>query len=156
MRIGWGFDVHKFDYTKKNIILAGISIPCEFGLKAVSDGDVLLHSLADAICGGLGIGDIGDYFPDNDKSLVGISSKKIIDFVLEKMYKMNFKILNTDITLITDKPRLVSYKDKIVLSLKSILNIENINLKIKSKEGLDIIFDKEGFSCISVVLLEEC
>jgi 2-C-methyl-D-erythritol 2,4-cyclodiphosphate synthase len=153
LRIGLGFDVHRFTKRKKNLILGGIKIPYPFGLKAVSDGDVVLHAIADAFCGACCLGDIGDYFPPS-KKYQGIDSKKIISFVLDKI-KKNFRIINIDVTIVTEKPKLFPYKKTIVKSLQKFFDTKAINLKIKSKEGLDILGTKNSISCLAVALVKQ-
>jgi 2-C-methyl-D-erythritol 2,4-cyclodiphosphate synthase len=103
-RIGLGIDVHRFTKKRKNLILAGFLIPSSFGIEAISDGDIILHSLSDAICGASGLGDIGDYFPPS-KKYKDLDSKKIVNFILKKIEK-KFRIVNMDITLISEKPKL--------------------------------------------------
>jgi len=151
-RIGLGFDVHRFSKAKKDLVLGGVKIPCSFSLEAVSDGDVILHAVSDALCGAAGLGDIGDYFPPGAKKSKGIDSKKILKLILGKV-KSKFKVLNIDITVITEKPKLSPHKKKIVSSLKKLLSIPALNLKIKSKEGLDILGSKQAMSCVAVALL---
>lgn len=151
-KVGLGFDVHRFSKAKKDLVLGGVVIPAAFSLRAVSDGDVVLHAVSDALCGAAGLGDIGDYFPPQDKKSKGLDSKKIVKFILGKVNK-KFKISNIDIIIITEKPKLVSHKKKIVESLKKILSISTVNLKIKSKEGLDILGSKNAMSCVAAVLL---
>jgi 2-C-methyl-D-erythritol 2,4-cyclodiphosphate synthase len=153
-RIGLGIDVHRFTKKRKNLILGGILIPSSFGIEAISDGDLILHSLSDAICGAARIGDIGDYFPPS-KKYKDLDSKKIVNFILKKIEK-KFSIVNMDITLISEKPKLAPYKKKILKSLKKIFKVSCINLKIKSKEGLDFLGGKNSISCLSVVLLKKC
>ena len=150
--IGLGFDVHKFSKRRKKLVLGGVRIDYPRGLEAISDGDVVLHSICDAILGAISGGDIGDYFPPT-KKFKNIKSKKIAKFVLEKI--KGKKILNIDITLILDKPKLSSYKKEIVGSLKKIFKTENINLKIKSKEATNFFGDEESIVCFSVVSLAD-
>ncbi|MDD5070114.1 MAG: 2-C-methyl-D-erythritol 2,4-cyclodiphosphate synthase [Candidatus Omnitrophica bacterium] len=152
-RVGLGFDVHKFSLEKKPLVLGGVTVFPVYGLEAVSDGDVLLHALSDAICGACGFGDIGDYFPPADEQNIGIDSKKILGFVLDKMNN-DFSINNVDITLIADKPKLVSVKPLIIQSLQRLLLTEAVNLKIKSKEGLNVLGGKESISCMVIVSLK--
>jgi len=151
--VGLGFDIHKFSKERKNLVLGGVKIDYPYGLEAVSDGDVILHSISDAILGALSQGDIGDYFsPQNTPQ--DMDSKKIVNFVLKKLGRK--KILNIDITLILDRPRISSYKKMIVDSLKKIFKANRINLKIKSKEGTDFLGGKNSIVCISLVSLVEC
>ncbi|MCK4912551.1 MAG: 2-C-methyl-D-erythritol 2,4-cyclodiphosphate synthase [Candidatus Omnitrophica bacterium] len=152
--VGLGFDVHRLSKKKKDLILGGVKIPSTFSLIAVSDGDVLLHAVSDAICGASGLGDIGDYFPPQDEKSKGIDSKEILNFILKKINK-KYAIGNLDIIIVTDKPRLFSYKEKITKSLKKLLKITKINVKLKSKEGLDILGSKNSISCFAFVSLKK-
>jgi 2-C-methyl-D-erythritol 4-phosphate cytidylyltransferase/2-C-methyl-D-erythritol 2,4-cyclodiphosphate synthase len=135
------------------MLLGGFKINCGFGLKAVSDGDVALHAISDAICGAACLGDIGDYFHPSDKKNQGIDSKRIAETILAKI-KKNYRIENIDITLVAEKPRLVSYKKDITKSLKDIFEIPDINLKIKSKEKKEVLGGAGALSCLAVVLLK--
>ena len=152
-RIGLGFDVHQIAKIKRPLILGGTVIPAPFGLDAVSDGDVVLHTIADAICGPCLLGDIGDHFPPEDKKNKGIDSKKIVRFILGKI-KKNYTIVNIDTTIIAEKPRLAEHKDRITKSLARIFKTKRVNVKIKSKEGLDILGGKNAISCMAVVLVK--
>lgn len=153
-RVGLGFDLHKFDLKKKKIVLCGVKIDCGFGLKAVSDGDVALHAICDAILGSACLGDIGDYFPVNSKKSKGISSKKIVEDILGKI-KNEFSISNIDLTIVAQKPRLVKHKKKMVESLEKIFKIP-VNVKIKSKENTDILGGIDSISCLAVANLKKC
>ncbi len=151
-RVGLGFDVHRFSKTQKKLVLGGVIISNDYGLEAVSDGDILLHAAADALCGACGLGDIGDYFPPENKESKGLDSRKITEFILRKI-KNNFYIVNMDIIIVSEQPRLISHKNKILNSLKSIFSVSEINLKIKSKEGMDVLGSKDSMSCLVNVLV---
>lgn len=153
-RVGLGFDVHRISKRKKDLTLGGAKVPAPFGLVAVSDGDVVLHAASDAICGGAGLGDIGDYFKPEAKASKGIDSQKIVEFILKKINK-KFIIVNLDIIIVTDKPRLYSFKSKIICSLKKIFSVKEINLKIKSKESLNILGSKNSISCFALATLRK-
>lgn len=146
---GLGFDVHKFVKNKKPLILGGVLIPGDLSLSAVSDGDVVLHSVCDAICGACGLGDIGDYFPPSDPKCQELDSKVIAEFILKKCAK--YEILNIDVTIIAEKPRLAVYKPEMTSSLKKIFKCLKINVKIKSKEGLNILGGLNSIACLTVV-----
>jgi 2-C-methyl-D-erythritol 2,4-cyclodiphosphate synthase len=152
-RIGLGFDVHRFSKAKKDLVLGGTKICNGFGLEAVSDGDALLHAISDALCGASLLGDIGDYFPPS-KKYQGIDSKKIVSFILGKI-RRKFKIIHIDSIIAAEKPKLSPYKKAILNSLRSLFNTADINLKIKSKEGLDILGGKNAISCFAIALLKE-
>jgi len=150
--IGFGFDVHKFTARKKYILLGGVKINCGFGVIAVSDGDVVLHAVCDAILGAASLGDIGDYFPPAEYKSKGLKSIDIVEFVVKKT-KDIFRINNIDITIVADKPPLSSYKSRIVKSMNNLFQVGNINIKIKSKEGLDILGSNNAISCFVAALL---
>ena len=152
--VGLGFDVHRLSEKKKDLILGGAKIPSSFSLIAVSDGDLVLHAVSDALCGASGLGDIGDYFPPQAKKSKGIDSKEILNFILRKISK-KYAIGNLDIIIVTDKPRLLSFKSKITESLKKLLKITKINVKLKSKEGLNILGSKNSISCFAFVSLKK-
>ena len=153
-KVGLGFDVHRLSRKKKDLVLGGAKIPSIFSLIAVSDGDVVLHAVSDALCGAAGLGDIGDYFPPQDKRSKGIDSKEILNFILKKVNK-KYTIGNLDIVIATDKPRLFPYKGKITKSLKKLLSTTKINVKLKSKEGLNILGSKNSISCFAFVSLRK-
>ncbi len=153
-RVGLGFDLHRLSKGKLPLVLGGVEIDCALNLIAVSDGDVLLHAIADAVCGACSLGDIGDYFPPADKSNQGIDSKDIVDTILSKI-EGNYKLINIDITLVAEKPKLVSYKKEIVKSLKNIFKIKDINLKIKSKEATEVLGGIDSMSCLAAVLVSK-
>jgi len=155
IRVGLGFDVHRFSKRRKSLILAGIKVAEGFGLEAVSDGDVVLHAICDGILGAACLGDIGDYFPPHNKGLKGIKSTKIVRYVLKEINKA-YKIVNIDTTIVSQKPPLAKYKKKILDSLRDIFGASNINIKIKSKEGLGILGGKNALACFCIVLLEKC
>ncbi len=153
-KVGLGFDVHRLSRKKKDLILGGAKIHSIFSLIAVSDGDVVLHAVSDALCGAAGLGDIGDYFPPQDKRSKGIDSKEILNFILKRVNK-KYTIGNLDIVIATDKPRLFPYKGKITKSLKKLLSTTKINVKLKSKEGLNILGSKNSISCFAFVSLRK-
>lgn len=153
-RVGLGFDVHRFSKSRRPLILGGVEISPVFGLEAVSDGDVLLHATADAVCGACLLGDIGDYFPPADKKSKGLDSKEIVQFILKKI-KDKFVIINIDVTILAEKPRLSGYKKEILKSLREVFHTKAINVKTKSKEGLDILGSKKAISCLALAVMKK-
>lgn len=151
---GLGFDVHSFSKEKKPLILGGVIIYHASGLEAVSDGDVVLHAVSDAICGSCGLGDIGDYFPPDSEESKDLDSKKIVNFILEKI-NGKYIINNIDVTIVAEKPKLVTYKKEIENSLKKILSISCVNIKVKSKEGLNILGGKDSIACLVMALVRK-
>ncbi|HDD64517.1 MAG TPA: 2-C-methyl-D-erythritol 2,4-cyclodiphosphate synthase [Firmicutes bacterium] len=154
MRIGIGFDIHRFEKGRK-FILGGIEIPFEKGLAGHSDGDVLIHSLSDAILGALGKPDIGYYFPDTDEKIKGIDSTQILKKVLSIMKKERCKIENIDIVIICEKPKLSPYIPSIKKRISEITGIEEgkIGIKAKTYEKIGEIGRGNACACLSSVLL---
>ena len=136
-------------------MLGGVRIVYNEGLCGNSDADVVLHALADSLLGAASFGDIGDYFQDNDPSCKGLDSKVIIKKCLSMVREKKFSIVNTDIVVMLDRPRLLGYKEKITESLCSILSLsrERINFKIKSQENS--MFKKDNIVCMATTLLEK-
>lgn len=152
LRIGYGFDVHKF-YGTNPLILGGVKIPYCKGILAHSDGDVLIHSLIDALLGASGLGDIGKLFPSTNQNIKNISSCILLKIVFNKIKK--FKINNIDITIIAQKPKINKYIEEIKKNISKILciKIKFINIKATTTETLGFIGRKEGIACTTIVLL---
>jgi len=155
MRIGNGFDVHKFTKNRE-LFLGGIKIPYELGLEGHSDADVLLHAICDAILGAIGLGDIGLHFPDNDLSYKNIASKELLKKTNKMLKDKSYKICNIDATIIAEKPKISPYRDKIKQNIANILNIdfEKINIKATTTEQLGFIGRKQGIAAMCVVLID--
>jgi len=156
MRIGIGYDSHKFEKAKK-LKIGGIEIPYPVGLKGHSDGDVLLHAICDAILGALGVGNIGMHFPDTDEKWRNADSKLILQEVYKIAQKRNARIENIDCVIIAEEPKLSPYIEDMKTSISSILGIgkEKIEIKPKRNEGMGFVGRKEGIAAIAVVLIGE-
>ena len=155
MRIGHGYDVHRFAPERK-LILGGVEIEHEMGLLGHSDADVLTHALMDAMLGAAALGDIGLHFPDNDDSFKGISSILLLKRVKEIVEHKGYKLGNADITVVAQAPKLRPYIDSMVKELSDALGCETdrINVKATTEEKLGFTGRKEGISAHAVVLLE--
>jgi 2-C-methyl-D-erythritol 2,4-cyclodiphosphate synthase len=155
MRIGIGYDVHRL-VEERRLFLGGIEIPFHKGLLGHSDGDVLIHAICDAILGALSEGDIGVHFPDNDESIKGIESVKILAYVRELTKKKGYRIANIDSVIITEEPKISPYREKIKTRLAEVLEIEiaSVSIKGKTSEGLGFTGRKEGIAAHAVALLE--
>ncbi|MFT5693291.1 MAG: 2-C-methyl-D-erythritol 2,4-cyclodiphosphate synthase [Oceanicoccus sp.] len=155
MRIGHGYDVHRFGQGD-HLILGGVTIPYECGLIAHSDGDVLIHALCDALLGACGLGDIGQHFPDTDDQYSNVNSRKLLQFVYELVKKQGFCLGNADITLIAQAPKMASYKPLMQANLAEDLAVDigAINIKATTTEQLGFTGRKEGIACHAIVLLE--
>lgn len=151
-RIGHGYDVHKFT-NNKDLVLGGVKIPYEFGMEAHSDGDVVIHAICDSLLGAAALGDIGKHFPDTDQSYKNISSL----FLLKKVKDLinNYSIVNIDCTIIAQKPKLSEHIYNMRKTLSSILeiNIDQINIKATTEEGLGFTGRLEGIAVHSVALI---
>ena len=147
---GTGFDVHAFD-EKGDMYLGGVKIESDYGFKAHSDGDVAIHALIDALLGAAGMGDIGMMFPDTDNIYKGIDSKELLAKVVTKLYDFGFMIVNIDLTIAAQKPRIGNYKQAMRKVLSSILNMEQarVNIKATTTEKLGFIGRGEGVGVIA-------
>jgi 2-C-methyl-D-erythritol 2,4-cyclodiphosphate synthase len=161
IRIGSGYDIHKFleialfENAAKRLYLGGILIEGHIGVAAHSDGDVVLHSLTDAILGALSLPDIGVLYPDNLKSTKGINSADILKYAYKLVREKGYGLINADITIVTQTPKISAYKEDMIVSVSSILGIDKsrINIKGKTKEGLDSVGKQKAIECFSVCLL---
>ena len=131
--------------------LCGVELKTNYGFKAHSDGDVAIHSLIDALLGASGMGDIGELFPDNDPKYKNIDSKKLLSYVVTKIYNYGYEIINVDITIIAQKPKLISYKQLFREKLAEILQLDKskINIKATTTEKLGFVGRSEGVAVIS-------
>ena len=155
IRIGNGFDVHAFTKEPSKLILGGVIIDYQFGLKGHSDADVLLHSITDAILGSISMGDIGTHFPPNEKKWKNANSSIFLKKSLKLLKEKNGEINNLDITIICEEPKISKYTKEIQKNLSKLLNIkeEKISLKATSTEGLGFTGRKEGIAVMSNILV---
>ncbi|MGB6327738.1 MAG: bifunctional 2-C-methyl-D-erythritol 4-phosphate cytidylyltransferase/2-C-methyl-D-erythritol 2,4-cyclodiphosphate synthase [Halarcobacter sp.] len=152
---GTGFDIHPFEENKK-MFLGGINIDVPYGFKAHSDGDVLIHSLIDAILGAIGAGDIGEFFPDTDLQYKNIDSKILLKEIVEFVYNVGYEIVNIDLTIIAQKPKINPYKNEIKEKIAKLLNLEKqfVNIKATTAEKLGFIGRNEGVAVQSIATLK--
>ena len=154
MRIGHGYDAHTF-IQGRPLILGGVTIPYDKGLKAHSDGDAVIHALCDALIGAAGLGDIGTFFPDTDKKYKNIDSRILLREVINTITQKGYRIGNADITILAQAPKLLPYINEMkkVLSHDMGITSEDINLKATTTEGMGFVGRKEGIAVYSVVIL---
>lgn len=154
MRIGHGFDVHKFG-GQGPIVLAGVEIPYEAGFIAHSDGDVAIHALCDAILGALCLADIGNHFPDTDGQYENISSRILLRHVIGLMFGKGYELGNADITIVAQAPKISPHLMAMRACLAEDLqcDIDQVNVKATTTEKLGYVGKKEGISVHAVVLL---
>jgi len=154
MRIGHGYDVHKFGPGDK-LILGGVSIPYEHSFVAHSDGDVLIHALIDALLGAVALGDIGQHFPDTDAKWRGANSRQLLVAVVAMITSKGYKLGNADMTIVAQQPKMLPHLHKMRLNLSADIgcNIDQINIKATTTEELGFAGRKEGIACHAVALL---
>lgn len=155
MRIGHGYDVHKL-VEGRDLILGGVKIPYEKGLLGHSDADVLLHAVSDALLGAAALGDIGRHFPDTDPAYKGADSLKLLVCVVEKIRAAGYRVENVDVTMIAQKPKLMSYIPQMQKNIADTLGVSlsQVNVKATTEEHLGFTGDGSGMSCHAVCLLE--
>ena len=154
MRIGHGYDAHRF-CTDKEMRLGGITIPCEWGFEAHSDGDVLIHALADALLGAAGERDIGNLFPDNDPAYAGADSVALLRRVVERIGQEGYTIGNIDATILCQRPKLAPHIPEMRQILADACGIapEQVSVKATTEEGLGFTGSGEGIAAHCVCLL---
>jgi len=152
---GSGIDIHQFELNKQ-MVLGGVTIDSEFGFKAHSDGDVLIHSIIDALLGACGAGDIGEFFPDTDPKYKGADSKELLKHILKFIKNVGYDIVNIDTTIMAQKPKINPYKNDIKLSLSKLLDIPKykINIKATTGEKMGFIGRSEGVAVLSSATLK--
>jgi 2-C-methyl-D-erythritol 2,4-cyclodiphosphate synthase len=155
MRIGQGFDAHQLQVDRA-LVVGGVEIPHDRGLEGHSDGDVLLHAVADAVLGALGEGDLGRHFPSSDESLRGIASSRLVERVVAMMHERGYALANLDATVIAQAPRLAPYQEEMRTVLAQLLDADpgRINLKVTSTDHLGALGRGEGMASLAVVLLQ--
>ena len=154
LRIGQGLDVHAFE-DGDYVTLAGIQIPHTHGLKAHSDGDVVLHALCDALLGALALGDIGQHFPDTDPQFKGADSKQLLKHVYQLIQDRGYQLNNADITVACERPKLAPHNLAMRESIAEVLNVDvnQIGLKATTTEKLGFTGRQEGILSTATVLL---
>lgn len=150
-----GYDVHRLVEDRK-LILGGVEIPYEKGLLGHSDADVLVHAIMDALLGAMGKGDIGKHFPDTDNKYKSISSLKLMAQVKELLTSEGYSIINIDSTIIAQRPKMAGYIEEMRTNIADVLNIEieNINIKATTEEGLGFTGEGLGIASQAICLLK--
>jgi 2-C-methyl-D-erythritol 2,4-cyclodiphosphate synthase len=156
IRIGQGYDVHAFG-PGDHVTLGGVKILHTHGIKAHSDGDVLLHALCDAVLGAAGLGDIGMHFPDTDPKWRGADSRMFVRHAYELLKARGYRVVNVDSTVLAEAPRLGKHRDTMRANIAADLNIavDCVNVKATTTEGMGYIGRREGLACEAIVLIEK-
>lgn len=151
MRIGIGYDVHKL-VENRHLIIGGVNVPHEKGLLGHSDADVLTHAVMDSILGALALGDIGKHFPDNDERFKGADSIKLLQYVNNLIKEKGYKVNNIDCTIIAQSPKMAPHIQSMRENFAKALDtdIDSINVKATTEEGLGFTGSKEGIAAQSV------
>lgn len=155
MRIGHGYDVHAFT-RGSHVVLGGVRIECDVGVRAHSDGDVLLHALCDALLGAAALGDIGRHFPDDDPQWRDADSRILLARVVNLVREQGWRPGNADLTVIAEKPRIASHVEAMCANVAATLGVSAnaVNIKATTHEGLGGLGRGEGMAAHAVVLLE--
>ena len=155
MRVGLGYDVHRLVENRK-LILGGVEIPYDRGLLGHSDADVLLHAIMDSLLGACALGDIGKHFPDTDNTFKGISSITLLKETGKLIFKAGYMINNIDATIIAQKPKMLPHIETMRENISKALNIDvdKINIKATTEEGLGFTGDMLGISSPSIASVE--
>ena len=154
MRIGHGFDAHRFA-DGVPLVLGGVKVPYEKGLAAHSDGDVVIHALCDALLGAAALGDIGKHFPDTSKKFENIDSRILLRAVAQKISEKGGTVANVDVTIVAEEPKLAPYSDAMRGNLAEDLGIDSARVSIKATttEGMGFTGRGEGLAAFAVALL---
>lgn len=155
MRIGHGYDVHRFE-PGDHIVIGGVTIRHDRGLAAHSDGDVLIHAVCDALLGAIARGDIGRHFPDTDPENAGIDSRVLLRRVMQQVSDLGYRLGNLDATIVAQAPKMAPHIDAMRETLATDLgaHAEQVNVKATTTEGLGFAGREEGIAAHAVVLLE--
>ena len=155
MRIGQGFDAHRFE-AGRPLVIGGVTIPHEHGLAAHSDGDVLVHALCDALLGAAAMGDIGTHFPDNSDDYAGIDSRILLRTVVSRLKEAGYAIGNTDMTLMAQAPRMAPYIQSMRENLAKDMQValDSVSIKATTTEKMGFTGRREGIACLAVCLLD--
>jgi 2-C-methyl-D-erythritol 2,4-cyclodiphosphate synthase len=156
LRVGQGFDVHAFE-AGSHVVLGGVRLTHTQGIRAHSDGDVLLHALCDALLGAAALGDIGMHFPDTDPKWRGADSRVFVRQVAKLLHERGYAIVNVDATVLADAPRLGQHRTTMCANIAADLQIsvECVNIKATTSEGLGYIGRREGLACHAIALIEK-
>jgi len=155
LRIGLGYDLHR-TIAGRPLVLANVTIPHEKGLDGHSDADVVIHALIDAITGAAGMPDVGQMFPNSDPQYKGIDSGKLLAATMVEFAKTGWRIVNADIIVLAQRPKLSPFKGAMINRLAQLLSIreDQVNIKGKTGESVDSIGEERAIGCHCVVLLE--
>lgn len=156
MRIGQGYDAHQFS-ERGRLVLGGVEVDYHRGMRAHSDGDVLIHALCDALLGAAGLGDIGNHFPDSSPEFAGIDSRILLRRVMLEVRELGMQVVNVDATLVAQEPKLAPYIKTMRIRIASDLKLDatRVNIKATTTEGMGFTGRGEGIAAYAAVLLDD-
>jgi 2-C-methyl-D-erythritol 2,4-cyclodiphosphate synthase len=155
MRVGLGFDIHRFSSDPSRELRLGlVTIPESPGLEGHSDADVVTHAIVDALLGAAGLGDIGEHFSDSDPANHGLDSRVMLDHTLALVAQAGWRVANIDVTVVAEAPRLAPFRTAQVAALTAAVGAP-VSVKATTMEGLGPIGHREGIACLANCLLEE-
>lgn len=156
IRIGLGYDLHR-TIAGRPLVLGNVTIPHDRGLDGHSDADVVIHALIDAITGAAGLPDVGQMFPNTDPKYKGIDSARLLEATMLEFGKTGYKILNTDIVILAQRPKLSPHKAAMIKRLAELLGVreDQVNIKGKTGESVDAVGEEKAIACHCVILLEK-
>lgn len=155
VRVGLGYDVHRL-VPGRRLVLGGVEVPHDRGLEGHSDADVLLHALCDALLGAAGLGDLGDHFPPGDRRWKDADSLDLLRLVMEKIKEAGFDLVNCDLTLIAEAPRIAPHRLAMRERIAAVtgLSVTEVGVKATTNESLGAVGRQEGMAAMAVALLE--
>jgi 2-C-methyl-D-erythritol 2,4-cyclodiphosphate synthase len=155
-RIGFGYDSHRFAQGRA-LVLGGVVVEHSAGLAGHSDADAVLHALTDAILGAIAAGDIGEHFPDSDPRWAGASSEQFVRHALSLAKARHLRVVNCDITILTELPKLKAYKAGMGANIARMLGVsaDDVSIKAKTNEGMGWVGRGEGLAAMAIVLLDD-
>jgi len=153
-RTGIGTDIHRL-VSDRPLLLGGVQVPFELGLLGHSDGDVVLHAVIDAALGAAGLGDIGTLFPDTNPQWKDADSSELVLRVREQVKKLQWQVVNLDVIIHAQLPKLGAYKGQIKREIAGLMEIDfaNVNIKAKTNEGLDAVGEGRAIACTAAILM---
>ncbi len=152
MRVGQGFDIHRFADDDRPLVLAGVHIVGEPGLHGHSDADAIAHAVSDALLGAAGLGDIGEHFPDSDPQWKGADSMQILRQVVDKVRAAGWRVENVDVNVICERPKIAPHRAAMQANLVAAVGAP-VSVKGRRAEGLGSLGRVEGIACMAVALL---
>lgn len=155
-RTGLGYDIHR-TVAGRRLVLGGVEIPSEFGLEGHSDADVALHALCDALLGAVGLGDIGELFPDTDARFAGADSREFVREVARRIREAGYEVVNADLMILAERPKLGELKAKMRTAIADVLGVSvaAVNVKAGTNERLGEIGRGEAIACFATAILRE-